>query len=242
MGTEKILDFLDRYQDVDIFCFQEVFNGGGSVKAEVEEKIPDKDYKLFSHIESHLPQHVGYFRPALGEHYGLATFVKKDIELIKEEDYFVHKYKGFFPDGPLGLHARNMQILEVRVDNGTVAIINFHGLWTGKGKMDNEDRITQSNKVVEYIKNHISSEIVLVGDFNLVINGKSLDIVENAGLDNLIKKYNIPTTRTSLYEHRAIEPYADYVFVSPGIQVEDFRVLPDVVSDHVPLFISFDLR
>ncbi|HEU0081016.1 MAG TPA: hypothetical protein VFQ72_03260 [Candidatus Paceibacterota bacterium] len=32
-----------------------------------------------------------------------------------------------------------------------------------------------------------------------------------------------------------------YVFVSPGIKVKEFKVLPDVVSDHAPLFLDFEV-
>jgi endonuclease/exonuclease/phosphatase family metal-dependent hydrolase len=37
------------------------------------------------------------------------------------------------------------------------------------------------------------------------------------------------------------EKFADYMFVSKGIAVRDFQVLPDEVSDHAPLFLDFDL-
>ncbi len=56
---------------------------------------------------------------------------------------------------------------------------------------------------------------------------------------NLITKYNIPTTRTELYT--GDDKHADYGFVSDEILVEKFEALPDVVSDHVPLALSFDV-
>lgn len=52
----------------------------------------------------------------------------------------------------------------------------------------------------------------------------------------LIKEYGITSTRTSLYTKP--NKFADYVFVSRGIKIIDFKILPDEVSDHTPLFLE----
>jgi endonuclease/exonuclease/phosphatase family metal-dependent hydrolase len=57
------------------------------------------------------------------------------------------------------------------------------------------------------------------------------------GMRNLIREYKITSTRTSFYPKT--EKFADYFFVSPEVQVNDFQVLPDEVSDHAPLLLSF---
>ena len=80
-----------------------------------------------------------------------------------------------------------------------------------------------------------------MGDFNLRPDTESVRMLEAAGLRNLVREYGIETTRTSLYDHRDKEPHANYAFVSAGIEVRDFRVLPDEVSDHAPLFLDFTL-
>lgn len=55
---------------------------------------------------------------------------------------------------------------------------------------------------------------------------------------NLIREYGITSTRTSFYQKP--EKHADYVFVSEGISVKAFTVLPDEVSDHAPLLLAID--
>ena len=59
-------------------------------------------------------------------------------------------------------------------------------------------------------------------------------------MENLIAKYRITNTRNA--EYKDMELYkdyiADYVFVSPEIKVSDFKVLPDVVSDHAVLMLE----
>ena len=54
---------------------------------------------------------------------------------------------------------------------------------------------------------------------------------------NLIAEFGITSTRSSLYTKPL--RFADYMFVSNGIEVKDFKVLPDEVSDHLALYLEF---
>lgn len=76
---------------------------------------------------------------------------------------------------------------------------------------------------------------ILCGDFNLNPDTESLSIIEK-GMKNLIKDYSITSTRTSLYEKPG--KFADYCFISPDIEVKDFKVLPEEVSDHAALYLE----
>jgi hypothetical protein len=66
----------------------------------------------------------------------------------------------------------------------------------------------------------------------------SLRMLESAGLRNLVAEFGVSSTRTSLYARP--EKFADYVLVSDGIIVHDFRVLPDEVSDHAQLLLELE--
>ncbi len=233
VGAEELIEFFKKHQDVDVFCLQEIFNGGENDPAEVAERIALKVYDLLSRIKNALPQHESYFRPQLKEHYGLAMFVKKDIQVLEEGEKFVHKEKGYNPGNTLGRHARSIQYIKTRHNDSDLHIINFHGLWNGMGKTDTEDRIVQSKNIATFIQS-LKNEVVFCGDFNLRPDTQSLKIIEDTGLINLIQKYGILSTRTSHYTKD--EKFADYAFVTQGIEVKDFKVLPDEVSDHAPLF------
>ena len=114
--------------------------------------------------------------------------------------------------------------------------MNFHGLWNGNGKSDTEDRINQSKKIIEFVKT-IKGDFALLGDFNLSPDTESLQMIgRELGCRELIKEYGITSTRTSLYTKP--NKFADYVFVSNGIDVIDFKVLPDEISDHTPLLLE----
>ena len=55
---------------------------------------------------------------------------------------------------------------------------------------------------------------------------------------NLIKEYDITTTRTHYYQRK--EKYADYILVSPDVTVKQFSPVDTVVSDHMPLMVEFE--
>jgi endonuclease/exonuclease/phosphatase family metal-dependent hydrolase len=116
-----------------------------------------------------------------------------------------------------------------------ITVVNVHGLWNGKGKTDTDERIEQSQKIVNFIKT-IKIKVILCGDFNLRLDTQSLAMIEGTGLRNLIREYNIPSTRTSLYGKP--EKHADYIFTSPEIKIRHFSVMPDEVSDHSPLLLE----
>ncbi len=141
------------------------------------------------------------------------------------------------PQGNLGLHARNLQFVKVRGPSGPLSVLNFHGLWNGLGKGDSDERIAQSQRILDFLDGR-REPFVLCGDFNLLPGAKSLRMLESAGLRNLVVEFGVASTRTSLYARP--ERFADYVLVSDGVAVRDFRVLPGEVSDHAPLLLEFD--
>ncbi|MDO8953631.1 MAG: hypothetical protein Q7V63_02130 [Gammaproteobacteria bacterium] len=57
-------------------------------------------------------------------------------------------------------------------------------------------------------------------------------------MENLIRRHHIKSTRTSYYAKD--EKFADYVFVSPDINVNHFSAMADEVSDHAPLLLDFN--
>lgn len=242
-GKEQLLQFFADHQNkTDILCLQEIWaapyphlegaDAGGITLNHDDILVYGKQ-----EIAGMLPNHVPYFHPHHLENYGLMTLVRNSIDIRESGEVFVHKWKGYLPEGDIGRHARNIQYVSFVQNGKTITTINFHGLWNGQGKNDSEDRIAQSQKIIDFL-NTRSGETVLVGDFNLLPNTKSIKTFEDFGLRNLITDYQITSTRTPHYTKP--EKFADYVFVSEGIRVREFKVLPDNVSDHAPLFIDFE--
>jgi endonuclease/exonuclease/phosphatase family metal-dependent hydrolase len=243
-GKEGLLSFFDKYKcDTDVFCLQEIWsaphehleglNVGG-------KKLDHKNIMVHGvqDISTLLCDHNKYFRPHLADHYGIMILIDNKFEIVDEGEVFVYKQKGYIPDGDVGNHARNIQYVTTTLNGKPITIINFHGLWNGKGKTDTEDRLNQSKNIIEFTKT-LKGDFILCGDFNLLPSTESLKLFESHGLRNLIKEYNITSTRTSFYEKP--EKFADYVFATEGIKINDFKVLPDEISDHAPIFLDFDI-
>ncbi|MDE2071467.1 MAG: endonuclease/exonuclease/phosphatase family protein [Patescibacteria group bacterium] len=232
---DPLLDFVRSKKDSDIFCFQEILNGGAEEGTKMWANSKEvREHNLFSLLQKLLPDHVSFFYPHIGDWTGLAMFVHKDTEVLEEGEFFVHRSR---TDTTGKYTPRNLQFVKIMLGGRPLTVINFHGLWSGGGKGDNEERIDQSSKIVEFIQG-LGSDCVICGDFNLEPETQSLRMIENMGLRNLIKENNISSTRTSFYTKP--QKFADYTFVSYGVRVKKFEVLPVEVSDHSPMFLEFD--
>lgn len=233
---EPLLEFLRiKKDDTDIFCFQEMLNGGAEEGA---KKWPDatetREHNLLPIAQEVLSEYNSFYYPHLGNWAGLAIFIRKDVEVLEEGEMFVHRS----PTDTTGKYSpRNIQYAKIRVGEKPITIINFHGLWSGGEKTDNEERINQSKRIVEFMKG-LNNEFLICGDFNLEPNTESMKILEDFGLRNLIKENGITSTRTSFYKKPV--RFADYTLVSKGIEVEKFEVLPDEVSDHCAMYLEFE--
>jgi len=233
-GKENLLAFFERHKDVDVFCLQEVWEGG-------DEDAPNWggniDTKMITNIGNILKEHSIFFRPHYHDFYGLAVFAKKTLTVKEEGEIFVFKERKDITDDFAPNHARNIQYLTINTPKGVQTIINFHGLWNGGGKFDSDERLLQSDNILRFIKK-LSNSYVLCGDFNLRPDTVSLKKFEVSGMRNLIAENGITSTRSSHYTKP--ERFADYTFVSDGIKVNDFKVLPDEISDHLAMYLDFE--
>src|SRR6185503_9723048 len=219
----------------DIYCFQEVYH---EAQGKDTTFLDNTDFDHLSYLKSHMQGYDCLYHPHLGDWWGLAMFIKKGIPVIDRGEAYVHKHKGWNYELEVqGYTAKNLQYATIETPSGERTIVNFHGLWNGKGKGDSEERVKQSENIVAFLKT-LGTEVMLAGDFNLNPTTESLNLLEAHGLRNLIKEYGYTSTRTPLYEKDG--KFADYVFVSGGIEALDFSVLPDVVSDHSPLSLEFN--
>jgi exonuclease III len=238
-SKENLLQFIEKHKDVDVFCLQEMWNGGEHMAGKITggAELQDIAFRLLTDMGHILKDHEVYFRPHYGDWYGLAMFVKKDKKVIEEGELFVYKERGWAHKEDEGNHARNIQYVTMETAEGLRTIVNFHGLWNGQGKGDSDDRLLQSDNILNFVKN-ITNPQVICGDFNLRPDTQSLKKFEDSGFRNLIKEYGITSTRTSLYTKP--EKFADYTFVSDGITVNNFEILPEEVSDHAAMYLDFN--
>lgn len=235
---DPLMKFIkDNKDNIDIFCFHEVFADCDREQIKWFLLSDSARIGIYQEIANILSDHVGRFCPIYDSVYGIATFIRKDIEIVKEDHVLLFEPRCFpDPENPMTDHARKMQCLEIKRGN-VYRIFNVHGHWVPGNKLDNENRLEQSRRIVEKIQQS-DLPIIMCGDFNLEPQTESIAMIEQVPMSNLIKKYNVQSTRTSLYKKKG--NFADYIFINDGIAVREFRVMPDEVSDHAALYIEFE--
>lgn len=242
---DALIDYIKEYSEsTDILCFQEMYK---ATQENMCFQYPQAD--LYGTISSLLPDFYAYFSGMMIEEnfqyseiqsdFGLACFVKKDIEVISFKDPFIvgERNKFFLYDNGKEAGPHCIQVLDLQKEGKLFSLLNYHGLWNGGGKFDSGDRILQSKKI-RNIMDSLPYPKILCGDLNLRTDTESLAILKE-GMQDLIEEYKIETTRSKLYGKP--EKFADYTFVSPEIIVQNFQVPYSEASDHLPMILDFEI-
>ncbi len=220
---EPLKEFISSHsKEVDVFCFQEM--------------LKSEHAHLFDDIQKLLPDFAGYFTEQVPG-VGLASFVRQTIKVDTVNSYPILSAEELahlkMEDGS-SYYPRVVQTMTLT--DPKITILNFHGV-PGDLKKDNVEREMQTAKLMKVLESY-SNPKILIGDFNLNPDTHAIAELESK-MANLIKNSEYKTTRSSLYNKRQTMPFADYAFVSPEINVQNFKVLPNEVSDHLALYIEF---
>ncbi len=237
---EPLIKFItEKANEVDVFCFQEVMFGSEP------EFTPIQKFRvnIFSELKNILKKFVPFTHYSTGTHFikeplsflaGQAIFVRNSIKVNNNGGFLCYDEKGPVGAEPFGKISGNCQWVDLENE---MTIANLHGLWQeGTDKEDTPERIKQSLVLKEFLDKKTGKKI-LCGDFNLFPNTKSLAILEE-GMRSLIKEYGIQSTRSHLYLKEG--KFADYILASREVDVKDFYVIQNAVSDHLPLFMEFN--
>lgn len=137
--------------------------------------------------------------------------------------------------------SRMMQVAYIKIkSNLMISCINYHGIWT-KNKEDTISTIQATKKILN-IMEKIKVPTILCGDFNLLPNTESIQLI-NEEYSNLIDRYRIKTTRPKSNELSNLDRnIVDYIFVSKDITVHNLQVIDTNVSDHLPLAMDFSIE
>lgn len=219
--------------DFDVFCFQEV------PKNSINTICFEKWYEpcLYDMISKALSDFEWYYCEYVKDSFGIATFVKKELKQKYNGELYIFGSN----DKPFIDKKRwnnSTKCLSIKVN--WIYIINLHGAWQPKSKkQDTPERILQS-KILRKISKWKEHKTILIGDFNLMPDTKSIKILEKK-YTNLIKKYSIKSTRTSVYDDPSL-PFADYALVGEDLEVIDFQVkLEPIFSDHGFMMLTLNI-
>ncbi len=246
---EPLMEFIrEQAESTDIFCFQEVFrsprkdiekSNGARVHAldELAAALPDFNRVFHADING-----VDESGPVDFEiEGGQAEFVKKSISIISSGEISAHSPQNTIPSRKQEFSPDNFGYSRISYGNRTITVINVHGLtYRPDDKLDTPERLEQSRLIKEFALNE-KSPVIICGDFNVTTKTKSVKTFGDSFTD-LIEKYRISRTRSKLspwYGTPSELKFSDYVFVSPNIEITDFKVPEVEISDHLPLIMEF---
>lgn len=224
---KPFLDYIKKESSTtDIFCFMEFSED------------------LFKKVSSVLKEHNGFIEKGmLLKMFDTidcqVIYTKKGIEVLDSEKLIL--YRNSRNDTGFALY------VSFEINGKIVNLLNVHGKSRPGTKFDTPARLRQSEKIINFFKDKKGLKII-GGDFNLNPDTKSVLMFEKAGYGNLIKEFDIKSTRNKLsWQQFKKQPefvkqyFADYVFVSSGVKVNNFTVPYNEVSDHLPLILDFDI-
>ena len=253
---QPLLNFIkDSADDTDVFCFQEMLDTPGK-----STSASSPNTRLFSKISNVLPDFTGFFAAAQDNYepiangwseacLGLAIFVRNEYTVRAKGDFFIDNERNSFVRPDYTTMPHNLSYIQLNIGEHLLTICNVYGASWPTNKLDSPERLLQSQKILDFVLNQ-QGEKIIAGDFNLLPNTKSISMFEENGFRNLIKDFNISTTRGStikklkpefgLGEH-GWQEFADYTFISSGIKPVQFTV-PDIpISDHLPMILEFKM-
>lgn len=223
--------FLENH-DFDVICMQEVFASCDNTNC--------VSYLCFdlSKIKkaSRLP--YAFFSPHWS--FDLANSSCQRGNLILSRIPFV-KTNSIFTNGAYREHApldivfsntNTLQIIEL--ENG-FTVVNHHGFWRPNPIGDSET-VRAFTKVADTIRG-LNGPLVMCGDFNIIHKSpamRQLDFLRDLTYEN-----GITTSLSGLgYDG---EVACDHILINVQVQVTDFTVYPDLVSDHLALSADVEL-
>lgn len=211
---EKELEKYIRQHEssTDIFCFQEA-----QLNCElVRNKVLNRWLSLTAR----------YYYEGPDEEFARTTCFKNQYTLMGSGTLFGQDQKKLIA---LWVH--------LKTEEQEYWIVNVHGTSTPVEKNDSPERIAQSQKIIDFLSDKKGQRVVM-GDFNLNPDTESVKLFERVGYRNLIREFNIDTTRNEIAWAKYPDNkhlFADYTFVSPEVTVLDFQVPKNEVSDHLPM-------
>lgn len=249
-NSKKVAEFIIS-QNPDIVAFQEIVH---NIDDSVLEMYTSRKI-ITEKISSKLPN--SFFGPLFITdavrknsliHRNFGGFIEQGneifskFEIVKASNEFYHKNYSYGLDLEeffLSDHPRAMQLVKLKINNSIVQIINIHGTYS-KSKADNKRTLNQCKYLLSAAKRE-NLPTIIVGDFNLYPNSKSIAIL-NAKFTNLITEFKIKSTRPDFNDGDDKKTgVVDYIFVNEKIKVNDFKVLQTKISDHLPLILNFDI-
>ena len=228
-----LLDFIKSH-DFDVICMQEAVWGDGY----------QKELENFFATADQIKDASGLKYDSRSSNWGMKIFAEDNImeqgnlilskdEILEERIETVHNQYGIVRDAQdFYEHAYTLQVAKLK---SGVTIVNHHGYW--KPTPLGNDTTVEVMKRVAGIVCGLNGPVVMCGDLNIVHEAPAMRELDF--LRDLTHEYHIDNTLSGLKFNGKVA--CDHILVNEDVEVQDFRVLNNIVSDHKPLLVEIDI-
>lgn len=246
-NNNKVIDLI-KEQKPNICAFQEVMNGTEESCFEMYQSknrlVEIAEYPFHEFAPLFIAKGVskkGVITRDFGGKAEQGSLILSQYPILEHHNQFYYneyRYEYDATDFQEKDWCRSIQNIRLKIQDKELQIINVHGIWN-KDKIGDERTIAQSEFILSQIRDDIPC--IVLGDFNLLPNTQSIQMLDDK-MNNLIDTYQIKTTRPTFND--GLDKgniVCDYIFINDKINVDDFRVLENNTSDHLPLILDFEI-
>jgi endonuclease/exonuclease/phosphatase family metal-dependent hydrolase len=229
----RLIDFVAAERP-DIICMQDV------------NDLPGPPGPLFASLEelraagqftaSDLAATYSYNYMNRQLNYGNAVLAR--LPVVSHDSLFTNgAYKAGYDRVTDDNNARVLQRVTLAAPGGgQFHVLNYHGYHDHASKGGGPITLQHTRVIADYIK-QLEGPVILAGDFNLAPETESIAVLD-AVLTNLSTKHGLTNTYNRLNNQQVV---CDYIFVNDLVKVNHFNAADPLISDHLPLFLDFDV-
>jgi len=232
---DQVTTFLKQEQP-DIICLQEVYSS----------RLTNPLMPFFAgleRIQAMFPDYHVFFSPThqmkvLGEPVAMGNAIFSRLPLSNTETIFINgQFHEFAADSELQPNTRNLQRAQVELPNGKqLTVINHHGYWEPNA-IGSEITVQKMQLVADVVESS-PKPVVFTGDLNISYVSPAMKPLQIL-LNDLTLQHQTITTLSQFGKVKDVP--CDHICISDGIIEESFTVKDNLVSDHLPLVLEFDI-
>jgi len=254
-ANNKLLSPFLHEQNADFVCLQEITRGLEDTVLEdyiskeiVDQSTQNLKYFFFgpNSVMGDFEQKNFHGKEVYSFKFGglmeFGNYTKSKYKIAFAQNVFVQNHFTYTPDHSKWPEEdyRAVLVTDHIVQGRKLRVLNYHGVWT-RNKMGTEKSMA-ANKIINELALQAEGEVIICGDFNLFPHTPSMEMLEKNFI-SLVDTFNVKTTRPKENELSNLERnVVDYMLVSKGIEVKDFKVIDSNVSDHLPLVLEFEFK
>ncbi len=234
--SRQLATLIER-ENPDIITAQEVFSSDGMVG------LPDNTFHILDIMKQSGRYEHSYFSPFYEAEYagvtvGCGNAILSKQPFATQDTFFTHgELAAYDKAAVFESNIRNAQHVTIELPGKQLLhIINHHGYWE-PDPVGSEKSVRSMQVVVDAIQK-LSGAIVFAGDLNVNPNTPAMQLFDGL-LEDLTGRHNITNTMSILGKLQGVAP--DHILVNGAVHTQDFRVLDDLASDHLPLVLEFDV-